>query len=101
MISLIKFSLFLFVPQTKDGKHAKHIILELASDHSEQMIAADLYLNTNLLLDDHFIRYQHPNGGEIVKRYGKDNAELCHYQVSALFIQIKISSKQSWLSEIT
>lgn len=68
--------LFLF---SQNGQHAEHIILKYT--HLDRVIVADLFLNSRLLADDHFLSYQNANGSRTVRRFSKSDADLCHYHV--------------------
>lgn len=65
----------------QNGEHAKHIVLEFKSKHLDQIIVADLYLNTHLLPAEHFLSSQNVDGGKTVKRFNKNDVDLCHYHV--------------------
>ncbi|XP_055377516.1 putative uncharacterized protein DDB_G0277255 isoform X2 [Condylostylus longicornis] len=63
----------------EDGLHTSHITLSY--HHNGENVIADLYLNDNLLPQEHFLRFQDSNGGsDIIKNFSKTEIELCHYQ---------------------
>lgn len=50
----------------------------------------DLKLNDNLIPQGHFMRYQSPNGPDVVQHFTKTDIDLCHYKVSARSLQIVV-----------
>lgn len=65
----------------QNGEHLQHIILEYT--HNDERIVADLFLNRQLLTENHFLRSQNANGLDIIQTFNRSNVDLCHYQVSA------------------
>lgn len=65
----------------QNGEHLPHIILEYT--HNDERIVADLFLNRQLLTENHFLRSQNANGLDIIQTFNRSNVDLCHYQVSA------------------
>lgn len=47
----------------------------------------DLQLNEDMIPQGHFLSYQIPDGGKIIKNFTKTDVDLCHYLVS-LFIVV-------------
>lgn len=48
----------------------------------------DLKLNDNLIPQGHFMRYQLPNGTDVVQHFTKTDIDLCHYKVSTSILSI-------------
>lgn len=48
----------------------------------DKLVVADLFLNTRLLTDGHFLRSQNANGTKIIQTFNRTSVDLCHYQVS-------------------
>lgn len=47
----------------------------------EKDVIIDLKLNDNLIPQGHFMRYQSPNGTDVVQYFTKTDIDLCHYKV--------------------
>lgn len=50
--------------------------------HLDKAIVADLFLNQNLLTQQHFLRTQNADGSANIQTFNRSTVELCHYQVS-------------------
>lgn len=80
-IFVFAFSFFYFIYIcVQNGEHAQHIILEYT--HLDKAIVADLFLNQNLLTQQHFLRSQNADGSANIQTFNRSTVELCHYQVS-------------------
>ncbi len=58
--------------------------------HGEKDVIIDLKLNDNLIPQGHFMRYQLPNGTDVVQHFTKTDIDLCHYKVSVVMVSALI-----------
>lgn len=85
MLSLFHFFSF------QDGLHANNIILKY--DHNGKNVIIDLLINYDLIPEGHYISYQTPDGGKVVKKFTKTELNLCHYHASISFMSLILLCK--------
>lgn len=73
----------IFIFCLKNGYHVDELILRY--NHEQKDVILDLKLNHNFIPRNHFMRYQLPNGTDVVQHFSKTDVDLCHYKVSVIF----------------
>ncbi|XP_037026148.1 disintegrin and metalloproteinase domain-containing protein 12 isoform X2 [Bradysia coprophila] len=75
-------------PSLQHGRHKRDIVDTRLENgfHADELILRykdviiDLKLNDNLIPQGHFMRYQLPNGTDVVQHFTKTDIDLCHYK---------------------